>query len=192
MLAALVPSPRDAWVRAHAAELECVEGRWSRLVWRLGVVPIAGWALMSQLRHDPRSFLGGVLVATIVVGLSFLNLVAGIGLLVLYLVEANPWLVLVLGIGLCAQGGYSLAYILGAFGRRRALARRVQLAGSGLASVVGLTGFVAGIVANVNPANNDPEYGPMTIALLVTVHGLASLLAFSGDPNPRTPSAQRP
>ena len=190
--AALVPPPCDAWVRAHAAELDWIEGRWNRLVWRLGVVPITGWALVSQLRHDPRSFLGGALSRLAVAGMSLLNLAAGVGLLVFYVVGANPLLVLVLGLALCGQAGYGLAFIAGALDGRRERARRVLLAGGLLAAAVGLAGFLAGAVANIDPANGDPEFGPMTIALLIAAHGVASVLASGGSSNPRTPTAQRP
>ena len=115
---------------------------------------------------------------TIVASLSTLNLAAGSGLAVLYVIETSPsLLVLALSGTLLIQGGYTLALILGLFRSHNDTARHLQLTGSTLALAVGTVGFVTGFLANIAPVNNDPEYGPMTIALLIAAHGLTSLLA---------------
>jgi hypothetical protein len=117
---------------------------------------------------------------TIAATLSILNLVAGVGLLVLCIIDTSaPLVLLTLSGALLIQSGFTMALLLGAFGSRHDTARHLQLAGSTMALMVGAAGFVIGFLANVNPANNDPEYGPMTIAFLIAAHGIASLLAFT-------------
>jgi len=183
----LVPAPRSEWIRAHEAELDHIEGRWPRWRWNLGLLPLAASALVRQIRHDPRSFLGGALMKTIVVTLSALNFVAGVGLLAILLLEPGaPMIAVALGGALLVQSCFTLALVLGAFGRHQHAARHVQLTGSTLALVVGGVGFVVGFLANINPAGNDPEYGPMAIAFLLAAHGMASLVAFT-SPRPTEP-----
>lgn len=180
ILAAIVPSPRRQWVLAHEAEYDVIEGRWHRWRWTLGLVPIVGFALVSQLRHDPRSFLGGALMKAATFTLSILNVAAGMGLFVLYVSQSSPpAFVLVLSLALLVQGSYTVAFISGALRSHHEVARRAQLGGSTLALVAGTIGFAAGLLANIDPVNADPEYGPMTIALLIAGHGLFSLLAFT-------------
>lgn len=179
ILAALVPSPRRQWVLAHEAEYDVIEGRWQRWRWALGLASIVGFALVSQLRHDPRSFLGGVLMKAATFTLSILNVAAGVGLLVLYVSRSGSHLfVLALSLALLVQGSYTVAFISGALRSQHEVARQAQLGGSTLALVAGTVGFAVGLWANINPVNADPEYGPMTIALLIAGHGFFSLLAF--------------
>ena len=181
-LAALVPSSRSEWIRAHEAELQVVEDRWQRWQWALGLVPLVGWALASQLRQDPRKFLGGFLMKTITATSSILTIAAAISLAVLYVYVTDPnrpLLLLGLSVALLIQGSYTLAFILGLFRSHNETARHLQLTGSTLALAVGTVGFATGFLANIDPVNNDPEYGPMTIALLIAAHGLTSLLAFT-------------
>ena len=116
ILARMVPSPRCTWLLAHEAELAAIQGRLQRWRWNLGLVPIFGRALVSQLRHDPRSYIGGALSKTVVATLSILNLALGIGMVVLYVSETDPPLFLiVLILALLVQGSYSLATVFGAF-----------------------------------------------------------------------------
>ena len=179
ILTAVVPSPHNQWIRAHQMELEHVEGRWQRWRWALGLLPLTRSALASQLRKDPHTFLGGVLMKTIVAALSILNLAAGVGLGLLYVIETGPPLVvLALSAVLVIQGGFTLALILGAFHSPQDPPRQLQLVGSTLALVVGSVGFLASLLANISSVNNDPEYGPVAITALVAAHGLVSLLAF--------------
>ena len=180
ILAALVPPPRREWIRAHAAELEHVRGRSQRRRWAIGLLTLTGAALVSQLKKDPQTFLGGTIVKSIVVTLSIINLVAGVSLAALYVIETDaPSLVLALSAGLVIQGSYTLAMILGAFHSRHAVARQLQLVGSTVALMIGFTAFVVWFLANVGPVNGDPEYAPMTIALVIAGHGFASLLTFA-------------
>jgi hypothetical protein len=111
--------------------------------------------------------------------LSILNVAAGVGLLVLYVSRSSPpAFVLVLSLALLVQGAFTIAFVSGALRSHQEVARRVQLGGSTLALVAGTGGFAVGLLVNLDPVNADPEYGPMTIALLIAGHGLFSLLAF--------------
>ena len=189
ILAAIVPSPRRQWVLAHEAEHDVIEGRWQRWRWTLGLVPIVGFALVRQLRHDPRSFLGGALMKAATFALSILNVAAGVGLLVLYVSQSSPQaFVLVLSLALMVQGSYTVAFLSGALRSHHEVARRAQLGGSTLALVAGTVGFAVGLLANINAADADPEYGPMTIALLIAGHGFFSLLAFIPPRIVKTPA----
>ncbi len=188
ILAAIVPSPRRQWVVAHEAEYDVIEGRWRRWRWTLGLVSIVGFALASQLRHDLRSFLGGALMKAATFMLSILNVAAGVGLLVLYVSQSSPpAFVLVLSLVLLVQGSYTIAFISKTLRSHQEVARRAQLGGSMLAFVAGTVGFSVGLLANIDPVNADPEYGPMTIALLIAGHALFSLLAFIPPRTIKTP-----
>lgn len=186
VLAAIVPEPRRDWIVAHAAELADIRNRRQRLRWMIGLIPLALRAAAGQLRHDPHTFLGGVLVRAVVVAASTVNLLAGIGLVTLVVSGHDvPLPVLAPALALVAQGGYTLALILGARGSAGERPRQLQVWGSTLALLVGALWLIVGIVNNINPVDGDPEYGPMTIAVLLSGHGLASLLAFAaphGEP----------
>lgn len=111
--------------------------------------------------------------------LSIVNIGAGLGLLVLYGSESHPHRsVLVLSIVLLVQGSYTVVFLSGSLRSHHEVARHLQLGGSTLALVAGAVGFVSGFLANIDPVNADPEYGPMTISLLIAVHGLTSLVVF--------------
>jgi uncharacterized membrane protein HdeD (DUF308 family) len=121
--------------------------------------------------------------------LSILNVTAGVGLSALYVSQSSPpAFVLVLSLVLLVQGSYTIAFISGTLRSHHEVARRAQLGGSILALVAGTVGFAAGLFANINPVNADPEYGPMTIALLIAGHGFFSLLAFIPPRIVKTPS----
>ena len=180
IFAAIVPPPRRQWVLAHEAEFGHIEGRWQQWRWALGLVRVVGWALVSQLRHDPRSFLGGALIRIVISTQSIVNVAAGVGLLVLYFSQSSTQVfVLILSLALLVQGSYTVAFVAGVLRSHHDGARYLQLGGSTLALIVGAFGFAVGFSAIVDPVNADPEYGPMTIALLVAGHGLASLLVFT-------------
>lgn len=115
---------------------------------------------------------------TIVATLSVVNVIAGVGLAVLYFVDASPPVVAVASGVLVVQGLFTLALIGGAFGEHSDVARHIQLVGSTLALLVGAAGMLNGMATSLAANNTDPEYGPMTIAMLLAIHGLFSLLAF--------------
>ena len=189
ILAAIVPPPRRKWVLAHEAEFDHIEGRWQRWRWALGLVRVVGWALVSQLRHDPRSFLGGALIRIVITTQSIVNVFAGVGLLVVYFSQSGPQVfTLMLSLALLVQGSYTVAFVAGVLRSHHDGARYLQLGGSTLALIVGAVGLAVGFSAIVDPVNADPEYGPMTIALLVAGHGLASLLVFHAPRTGTTPT----
>jgi hypothetical protein len=191
LLLQIVPGSHSDWIRAHEAELAHIRGRWQRCRWIIGLLPLTGAALVRQLRHDAGSFLGGFLMKVIVVSLSLLNLVAGVGVLVLQTIEPSPHrMALAIGGVLLVQSGFTLALATGVFGSRQPTATRMQRAGSALAVTVGSVAFLVGFIANVSPANPDPEFAPMTLALLVAAHGMASLLAFGRPEGDSTGSAR--
>lgn len=186
MAAAAVPPPHRAWILAHQAELDHIEDVWQRRRWTVGLFTVTLAALSAQLRSDPRSFQGGTLVKIIVATLSVLNVAAGLGLAVVAIgLGDSPPIVPMLIAVLLVQGGYTLALLGGLLTARRAVV--VEVIGSTLALVVGGIGVVAGVVANIDPVNGDPEYGPLTVAMLIAAHGLASLIAFTGRTGERSP-----
>ena len=184
LLAGLVPTPRRDWIKAHAAELDSVETLAQRYRWTIGLLRVTASALWAQLRTSPRSYLGGTLTRTILVAVSVTNLIAGGGLMLLFVLGGGgPGLLLALSLALAAQGGYTLALVLGAFRLRSRSATRLQIAASTLALVAGATGFSIGFAGNIDPARVDPEYGPTGVAFLFAVHALASFAAPTGRRN---------
>lgn len=180
LAAALVPPPRREWILAHHAEFDHIQGTWQRRRWMFGLVTITGVALAAQLRSDPRSFQGGTLMKIIVATLSVLNVAAGLGLAVLVVgLGDSPPMVPLLSAVLVIQGGYTLVVLSGVLSARWAIV--LEVVGSTLALVAGGIGVVAGIVGNIDPVGGDPEYGPLTVAMLIATHALASLLTFGGQ-----------
>jgi hypothetical protein len=116
---------------------------------------------------------------TIVATLSGLDLVAAAGLLVLWIRDTDqPWSLLVFAVVLVLQGGYTLAMLANVFGDSTQ-ARQLLIVGATVSVIAGVAAFATGVIANLVAA--DHEYGPMTIALLIGAHGIASLLAFAGQ-----------
>ena len=54
-----------------------------------------------------------------------------------------------------------------------------------IAALLGTVIFRVGAGRNVAPPSGDPEYGPMVVALLVALNGLATLAAFARAPSVR-------
>ena len=178
-LAALVPGPRSDWITAHGAELATLEDPALRRRWARGVISVAVSALWAQLRNDPRSYLGGVLVKTVVAGVSVVNVLAGLALGAGFLIsEGAPLMMLALAVALATQGTYTLVVLAGGFGSLFRTAVNLQVAASTLAFVAGTIAFGIGLASNISPPTGDPEYGPMTVAMLLAIHGAASLLSF--------------
>jgi hypothetical protein len=138
LLAALVPPPRDQWISAHAAELAHIETRGQRWRWQLGLIPIFGWAVASQLLHEPRSFLESTLLRTIAGVLSFVNLIAGVTLIGIYLADTQALAMLAIGVALGAQASAALAYLRRSLARHSTPATLLLLGGSALAAATGL------------------------------------------------------
>src|SRR3954469_19411445 len=64
--------------------------------------------------------------------------------------EHVPIIVLFIGGSLLIQGGYTLLYLHGEFGRWNELATGALFAGEGLAACVGAGGLIQGIIHNIN------------------------------------------
>lgn len=173
---------KRSWLHAHLAEADVVEGRLRRILWRAGSVSTLGAVAVSTLVRDPMSVVRGGTMKVAPVVLSAVNLLAGLALVVLWLsIGREPLVVLVLAAVLMVQGGYTLVYVAGWLDRARPAARNVLLAGSAAALVVGSIGFITGAIVNMQPANPDPEYGPMTVAVLLAAHGAITLASAIAD-----------
>lgn len=189
VLIGAVPPPFNVWIRAHEAELAFIDDRMSRILWAFGLVPLSIVTFTRLLAHKPSSLIGGTLMRSAVASLSFVNITAGFGLAVLYFADSNPPLVGALSFALVTQGMFTLALLGGLLKKRYDFARHIQIAGSTLAVAVGSTGVLVGLVANLSPSAPDPEFGPMTVAMLFALHGVFSLIAFSsGRPDISEPT----
>lgn len=188
LLASALPVPRKDWIRAHEAELATIEGRRDRIRWMLGVIPLWTVTLGHQLTHEPSTIIGGTLMRSVVATLSVVNIAAGVGLGALYLLDTNPPIVAALSAVLLVQGVFTMVLIAGGFDRYRVRARHLQLVGSTLALVVGMVGVLNGLVTNLAAGNVDQEGGPLTIALLLGIHGCFSILAFAREQETTAPS----
>lgn len=116
---------------------------------------------------------------TVIATLSAINVVAGVGLLALAALLEAPLLVVAIGVGMISQGGYTLLYVAGTLQRWTAISRQLLLVGSTLALAVGGVAFTQSILYNIQPPNDDPEYGPMSMAFLITVHAVAVLSRYA-------------
>jgi hypothetical protein len=181
LLASLIPGKRSEWVLAHGAELEAIGDPATRRRWLAGLPAVFARAIVAQLVGDPLSFRGGTLMRTVLATLSVIEVAGGAALLV-FAALTDPVGPGTFAAVLLVQGGYTLALLSGALRRVEAPARHLQLAGSAAALFVGLAGFVAGFARNIDPANADPEFAPMTVLLLVALHGLASIATFASPP----------
>lgn len=188
MLASLIPGRRAEWLTAHGAELEVIDSGKARVRWTAGLVPLFTTALLSQLFHDPLSFLGGKLMRTVVATLSVMSTLIGIGLLSMWLFSEQPLGLLAFAGVLVVQGGFTLLLLTGWVGPMRDHARTIQLVGSTASVAVGLAGFAIGFLENIHPMNDDPEYAPMAVLFLIGVHGLASIATFVRQPPPAATS----
>jgi hypothetical protein len=181
LLASLVPGRSGDWLLAHGAELDALDEPAERRRWIAGLPRVFVTAMVGQLVKDPLSLRGGALMRTVVATLSAIEVAGGGALLTLAVLTET------LGPGVFAavlivQGGFTLLLLAGAFRRFAEPARHLQLAGSAAAVFVGLAGFAYGFLSNL--AATDPEYAPMTLLLLVAMHGLASIAAFTAGPPP--------
>jgi len=147
----------------------------------LGLLPLSVKTFVRLLTHEPKSLIGGTLMRTVIATLSVINILAGAGLAVLFFVDSSPSVVAVLSAALMVQGIFTVAVLVGAVGRHPEVTRHIQLAGSTLAFVVGSVGILTGMATNLAANNTDPEYGPTTIAMLLAMHGLFSLVAFGSS-----------
>ena len=180
--AVLVPEEHRSWIEWYAAEIQAIGSDREAVRWVLGAVPVISRSLLAAVVRDPLSFVGGALIKTVVATLGVVALIGGLALAGMFAFASGvPVVVLVLAAALMVQGGYVLAYLNGALRRFEPFARYLLLIGSTLAALVGFAAFAQAVVFNVRAANPDPEFGPMTVALVITAVGLVSLLAFASD-----------
>lgn len=113
---------------------------------------------------------------TVAATLSVMGFVAGLFLVGLYVVTTDPTIVpLLIGVGMLAQGLFTLIYLSNLLRSYERQAKHILLAGQTVALTVGIVGGMIGFVSNINPTNGDYEYGPMTMAALITLQAVFSL-----------------
>jgi hypothetical protein len=133
----------------------------------------------AMVNHSARISLGVVSLAPLgLAAMLFWLLVDEYG-------DVPLWLGLI-ALALIIQGGYTLLWLSGRFQKWRAWA-------SGLFAVGETAALVAGAVATFGILSafdtTDPEYAPLMIAVVVTVHGLIGLLAvFTATEQPASPA----
>lgn len=139
-----------------------------------GLMRVLIYAWYSALKE-------GDLMKTVIATTSVVNLAFGGFVVVLYLATASPTLVLLLGLGLIVQGGYTLAYLTGWLNRSEPWTRHVLLAGSTLALLVGLGGLLTSVTNTIvhSGPGADPEYGPIAVAGLIAAHAAAVLISYA-------------
>lgn len=111
---------------------------------------------------------------------SLANIAAGLGLAGLYLRFRGgggvPAFVLLIGLALMVQGGFTIGYLRGWWKDLREKVVWLFVAGQSAAALLGTLGTIQGILYNLYPRNGDQEFGPMTAAMLIGVHGAIGLL----------------
>jgi len=142
--------------------------------WRLWVNAIPDLFLL--ILSFPRRTAMSELARVALFPLSILNAVSGIVLVVTALITSGvPAWVAVPASALAAQGLFTLAWLTD----RAPLAPRnanVLLAfGEAAALIIGAVGLVAMLIGQ--SGTSDPEYGPPTMLVLITVHAIVGLLA---------------
>src|SRR4051812_1585839 len=88
--------------------------------------------------------------------------------------ERVPPIVLLIGISLLIQGGYTILYLHGDLDRWGDLATGALFAGEGLSACVGAGGLIQGVIHNIDDA--DMEMAPVLAGLLMLTQALLVLL----------------
>lgn len=128
---------------------------------------VAAWCLTLE---------GGPMMRTVLMTLSAVNAIAGALLAGMWaFTEDVPTPVLVLALGLVAQGGYTLWFLLD--DGRSSLAENLLLVGETLALLVGGGGLLVSVVNGIGAI--DPEYGPMAVAGLIGTHAASALYLYA-------------
>jgi hypothetical protein len=113
---------------------------------------------------------------------SIVNIAAGVGLGALWFKLRHdpgmPVVVLLVGLSLLIQGGFTIGHV-------RGLWRQWNLfvAGEGAAALVGAVAILQGVIYNLQPTNGDYEFGPLMAATLMTTQATIGLIfaAQSGE-----------
>lgn len=169
----LLPDSHREWGQALLAEKEETGGRLARVRWILGGGRLLVWSWLDWITK-------GRLMRTVLATLSVINLVFGLLLIALFsFTEDNPPLLLILAIGLIAQGGYTLWHMSGRSASGEPWTSRILLTGETIALVIGGGGFTIAVINNINPTNGDYEYGPIAVSGLIAAQAVAALYIFA-------------
>jgi hypothetical protein len=156
----LPPSRRD-WGEAYLSEFGAGSG--------LLRLTFTAWYLELK---------GGNVVRTVVRTTSVVNVIFGLFMASLLLSGPNPPLLAITAVCVIIQGTYTLWFASRSASAHRASARTLLLAGETVALLIGLGGFV-GAFLNSAGASVDPEYGPITVAGLITAQAAATLYLYA-------------
>lgn len=116
------------------------------------------------------------MLKTLLVLASIANCASGLVLLITWAAmwQRVPIIVLFIGASLLIQGGYTLLYLGGVLDQWGELATGALFAGEGLAGLVGLGGFIQGVIHNIQHA--DMEMAPVLAGLLMMTQAVIALL----------------
>jgi len=124
--------------------------------------------------------MGDLMLRIALVVLSVINVAAGVGLAGLYLQFRSdggvPVLVLLIGISLVVQGGFTLGYLRDRRSGFAATIAQLFVAGESVAALAGIVGTLQGILYNLTPVNGDHEFGPLMAATLMGTQAIIGLI----------------
>ena len=175
----LSPPHRRDWIEGYLAESDHVDGRLRKTLWTLGLLPFVGSMLISQLFRSPRSQAVEKTWTRVLVASSLILLVGGVALIGIWLRTEQPLNMALLGAVLTALAAAAVVMVLKRGKLPDTRFSTLAAAVGALAVGVGSLGFVIS-VASAAQAGADPEFGPMTAAALVALHGFAMVVTFTG------------
>jgi hypothetical protein len=120
----------------------------------------------------------GDMVRTVVATTSIVNILFGLIAAGLFVWTESPPLVLLLGLGLLLQGGYTLWHVVGHV-RRSSWSTHLLIAGQTVALLIGVGAFAIVLVNNLDPPAGDREYGPMAAAGVIAAQAAAALYMYA-------------
>lgn len=95
------------------------------------------------------------------------------------------------GAAVALQGAFALAWVFSVLPLPRRLARRLFVGGEVVALLVG--GAASAVAVSRWSSSPDPEYGPLTLGVIVTVHAVVGLVVAIADaPCDAAPTAAGP
>lgn len=118
---------------------------------------------------------------------SIANVAAGLGLGGLWFKfrhdSGMPVVVLLVGLSLVVQGGFTLGHLRGLWRQWGLPSFSLFTAGEVAAALVGAVAILQGVIYNLRPVNGDYEFGPLTAATLMTIQATIGLIfvARSGE-----------
>ena len=138
---------------------------WLRAVF--DVFAVFGQYKEAMVNHSARISLAVISLAPLLLAAMLLWLIVD------ELDDVPGWLGLI-ALALVLQGGYTLVWLSGRLQRWQRWASGLFAAGETAALLVGALATF-GVVSAID--DSDPEYAPLMVAVVVTVHGLVGLLA---------------